>query len=83
MTSLVSYDRCFCLCMQNDGNLVTYDGQGHATCTSGTHDRGVTDIFAIIQSDGNLVIYNNSPIIPLSTSNNHGPSSVEWHRKEN
>jgi hypothetical protein len=52
--SLTSNNGRFRLVMQNDGNLVLYDGNSVRWAT-GTNGRDVE--FCIMQSDGNLVLY--------------------------
>lgn len=48
------------LYFQNDGNLVHYDKYGRATWASGTADRGD---WLVLQSDGNVVIYDGNRAI--------------------
>ena len=43
--------------MQNDGNLVLYDGNNTAIWSSGTGGYGVSPYKAVMQNDGNLVVY--------------------------
>jgi hypothetical protein len=43
--------------MQEDGNLVIYDSQNHATWSSETHHKGAQGHFLQVQDDGNAVIY--------------------------
>jgi regulator of extracellular matrix RemA (YlzA/DUF370 family) len=64
--SISSLNGLFKLTMQNDGNLVEYDGSS-AAWSSGTHGK---DLSAIMQNDGNLVIY--SGTTPEWTSNTAG-----------
>ncbi|CAF1590928.1 unnamed protein product, partial [Rotaria sordida] len=58
---LVSSDRRFCLCMQDDGNLVIYKGPNtkHRVpiWASNTHGKGIHPHRLEMQADGNLVIY--------------------------
>jgi hypothetical protein len=46
--------------MQNDGNLVIYDAEGHATWASGTQGKGRSPYKLVLQTDRNLVIYDGS-----------------------
>jgi hypothetical protein len=43
--------------MQNDGDLVIYDGEGYATWASGTYGVGTAPFKLVMQTDRNLVIY--------------------------
>jgi hypothetical protein len=43
--------------MQDDGNLVIYDANGHATWASGTYGKGTGPFRLVMQADRNLVIY--------------------------
>lgn len=70
---LVSSDKRFYLCMQNDGNLVIYKGVNahnrHAIWASNTMNKGSHPHRLIMQKDGNLVIYDsqNNPIWATNT----------------
>lgn len=44
--------------VQGDGNMVAYDLNGNAVWSTGTNGRGGKGTFLILQSDGNLVLYN-------------------------
>lgn len=44
--------------LQNDGNLVVYDGNGRALWNTQTHGRGSSTL--VVQQDGNLVLYDSS-----------------------
>jgi len=57
---------------QSDGNLVLYNGSGHALWAAGTS--GTSGAVFRIQSDGNMVIYNGAGL-PLWTSQTPGNSS--------
>jgi len=49
----------YLLVMQDDGNLVIYEGTV-AKWSSGTHGKGTKPYKLVMQGDGNLVIYDNS-----------------------
>jgi hypothetical protein len=58
-SSVKSNNQCFSLNAQADGNLVLYkQSNGQALWNTGTYGRNVKQ--TIFQTDGNLVIYNNS-----------------------
>ena len=53
---IVSPDQYYSLIMQKDGNLVAYYNPiGHAVWATGTNGKPVTE--CVMQSDGNLVLY--------------------------
>lgn len=59
------------LILQADGNLVLYKNGGNPIWNSGTAGRGVTD--ALMQDDGNFVLYSNGkPIWATNTAGNGG-----------
>ena len=60
------------LIMQDDGNLVLYDGAGKALWASGTARHPGAD--AVMQADGNLVVYDSTghPLWASGTSKDHG-----------
>lgn len=63
----------YILVMQNDGNLVVYQGQyGPAVWSSGTYgqDCSSDQCVAVFQTDGNFVVYNG--VTPLWSSNTDG-----------
>jgi hypothetical protein len=63
------------LSMQDDDNLVLYDGWGkEALWSSGTSGQGYSSPFARVQSDGNFVVYGNSTH-SLWTSNTNWDST--------
>jgi hypothetical protein len=60
----------YTLTLQTDGNLVLYDASGHATWATGTWGQQVD--YAIMQVDGNLVLYGNGAALWASgTSASH------------
>lgn len=71
---LVSLDKRFYLCMQNDGNLVTYKGADsrdrHPIWASNTMNKGSHPHRLVMQKDGNLVIYD-SQSVPTWATNTH------------
>lgn len=64
--ALVSPNGCYSFVLQDDGNLVSYAPGGRPLWASRTHGRAVQ--FAVMQGDGNFVIYNgNSPVWSSNT----------------
>jgi hypothetical protein len=57
------------LVLQGDGNLVEYNSQGNALWSTGTW--GQTGVSAVMQSDGNLVLYKGGAAIWSSGTWNH------------
>jgi len=68
-SQLTSANGLFIVTMQSDGNLVTNRGTEFAW-NSGTSGRGAAPFTSVMQSDGNLVIYQNG-----ATS---GPNEATW-----
>ena len=68
---LISPNGRFRLVLQQDGNLVLYEGN-HPHWASGTHGQAVQR--CVMQGDGNLVIYgfSNNPIWASGTHGNPG-----------
>ena len=68
--SITSPNGQFRLALQNDGNLVEFDGASPAWA-AGTNPGGTS---AVMQGDGNLVVYNAShaPLFASDTSGNPG-----------
>jgi hypothetical protein len=62
----------FALIMQNDGNLVLYQGAGPAVWSTGTYGQncGTGQCLAVFQGDGNFVVYNGTT--PLWNSGTYG-----------
>lgn len=68
--SLQSQNGQYTFVLQHDGNLVLYDANQRALWASGTHGRAVSR--AIMQTDGNFVIYGYPGAIWASNTNG-------WH----
>jgi hypothetical protein len=69
--SITSENGRFTLLLQTDGNLVEYGSHNNAIWASGTVGKKVTDL--VMQSDGNLVLYNGStPVWATHTDGNPG-----------
>jgi uncharacterized protein YkwD len=77
---LVSSDKRFYLCMQNDGNLVIYKGPNtdhrFAVWSSSTNGKGSRPHRLIMQNDGNLVIYDKDDH-PTWASGTHDRGAVD------
>ena len=76
-SSLTSSNKCFQLTLQIDGNLVLYyQATGAALWSSGTMNSG--SLRAIMQNDGNFVLYNsdNQPKWSSGTGGNTGSNLI-------
>jgi hypothetical protein len=69
---------CYCV-MQEDGNFVVFDNDGHPTFETGT--AGHPGSFLRIQSDGNLVIYTHDVKRSIWASNTAARASARDERK--
>jgi hypothetical protein len=77
--SLVSDNCYYHLDMQGDGNLVLYAGPGTGSARWATNTRGHDEPYAIVQGDGNFVVYNIDPMQTLwNAGTSRGARSVLW-----
>jgi hypothetical protein len=61
--------------MQSDGNLVAYSGQGSGNAMWWSNTAGGVGAYAIMQTDGNFVVYNWSGGAAFQTRTNGNPNS--------
>ncbi|EKQ69920.1 D-mannose binding lectin [Leptolyngbyaceae cyanobacterium JSC-12] len=69
-SELMSPNGCYRLVLQDDGNLVSYAPNGRVLWASNTDRRAVQ--YAIMQDDGNFVIYNGSRVVYASNTERRG-----------
>jgi hypothetical protein len=70
---LSSADGRYRLVMQDDGNLVLYEGGNHAVWATNTSGQAVSR--CIMQSDGNLVIYGFNGHVVWASNTFHSPGA--------
>ncbi|MDY6836008.1 MAG: lectin [Chloroflexota bacterium] len=70
---LVSHNGKYSLVMQDDGNLVLYDGNGTALWNSGTQNIAIQK--CVMQPDGNLILYRYDGVAAWSSGTNGKPGA--------
>ncbi|KAL2155258.1 hypothetical protein VTH82DRAFT_3934 [Thermothelomyces myriococcoides] len=54
--------------MQEDGNLVLYDNNHNSLWSTDTYKTGNSSTILVVQNDGNVVLYNGTPIWDSKTN---------------
>lgn len=73
---LVSNDGVYSLILQNDGNLIMYNGSGTNIWQSGTVGQGIAPYRALMESTGNFVVYDSQNTKLWETKTSTSDSSL-------